>query len=103
MPLPAMSWMPKADRIAAVGTSAAPVRCNKTVAKINLSKMRTSCQINYPESPSKHHVAPTVGGVAKPAPPRNSLDHMHLKKADQVRRAPTRHPPPAAAPPPSHP
>ena len=77
--------MPKADRIAAVGTSAAPVRCNKTVAKINLSKMRTSCQINYPESPSKHHVAPTVGGVAKPAPPRNSLDHMHLKKADQLK------------------
>lgn len=93
-----MSWMPKADRIAAVGTSAAPVRCNKTVAKINLSKMRTSCQINYPESPSKHHVAPTVGGVPKPAPPRNSLDHMHLKKADQVRRAPTRHPPPRRRP-----
>ena len=76
-----MSWMPKAERIAAVGDG---TRLNKTVAKIDLAKMRTSCQINYPESPSKFHVAPTVGGPPRPAPPRTSIDHMHPPKADQV-------------------
>ena len=79
-----MSWMPKADRIAAVGDG---TRLNKTVAKIDLAKMRTSCQINYPESPSKYHVAPTVGGPPRPAPPRTSVDHMNPPKADQVTRA----------------
>ena len=77
-----MSWMPKADRIAAVGDG---TRLNKTVAKIDLTKLRTSCQINYPESPSKYHVAPTVGGPPKPAPPRTSIDHMNPPKANQVR------------------
>lgn len=74
--------MPKADRIAAVGDG---TRLNKTVAKIDLAKLRTSCQINYPESPSKYHVAPTVGGPPKPAPPRTSIDHMNPPKANQVR------------------
>ncbi len=78
-----MSWMPKADRIAAVGDG---TRLNKTVAKIDLAKMRTSCQINYPESPSKYHVAPTVGGPPRPAPPRTSVDHMNPPRADQVTR-----------------
>jgi hypothetical protein len=76
-----MSWMPKAERIAAVGDG---TRLNKTVAKIDLAKLRTSCQINYPESPSKYHVAPTVGGPPRPAPPRTSVDHMNPPKADQV-------------------
>ena len=62
-----------------------PQRCNKTVAKINLSKMRTSCQINYPESASKYHVAPTIGGPPKPAKPRTEVDHMKPVKLDQLK------------------
>ena len=45
-----MSWMPKADRIAQLGDS---VRCNKTVAKVALPRLRTSSQVNYPESAAR--------------------------------------------------
>jgi len=56
--------MPKADRIAQLGDG---VRCNKTVAKVDLPKLRTSSQVNYPESAARPHILPTFGGVALPA------------------------------------
>ena len=68
-----------AVRVSQLGQS---VRLNKSVAKVDLSKLRTSCQLNYPESPSKHHVAPTVGGppIEKP----KTTDHLHPYVPDQL-------------------
>eukprot|EP01043_Picozoa_sp_COSAG02_P034358 COSAG02_NODE_2396_length_8953_cov_12.894850_8_plen_247_part_01 len=59
-----MSWMPKAERVAQLGES---VRCNKTVSKVSLPRLRTSSQVNYPESAARPHVTRTFGGEALPA------------------------------------
>jgi Ca2+-binding EF-hand superfamily protein len=64
-----MSWMPHADRVAQLGSG---VRCNKTVAKIALPKLRTSSQVNYPESAARPHLVPTFGGPALPAIQRSN-------------------------------
>ena len=48
------------------------MRCNKTVAKIALPKLRTSSQVNYPESAARPHLVPTFGGPALPAIQRSN-------------------------------
>ena len=77
-----MSWMPKAERVAQVGDgTAAPQRLNKSVSKVQLAKMRTSCQVNYPESASKHRVGRTVGGRLSLTPlPRRDGTENHLRR-----------------------
>ena len=80
-----MPWLPYAERVAQLGEGTSnPQRLNKTVAKIQLSNLRTSCQINYPESASKYRVGPTIG-----APPKSARSHR--KPVDHLRRPRSRH------------
>eukprot|EP01043_Picozoa_sp_COSAG02_P095641 COSAG02_NODE_31984_length_524_cov_0.727059_1_plen_117_part_10 len=80
-----MPWLPDAERVAQLGEGTSnPQRLNKTVAKIKLSKLRTSCQINYPESASKYRVAPTIGGPPRPARSNRKQDHLRRPKPPQL-------------------
>ena len=81
-----MPWLPDAERVAQLGEGTSnPQRLNKTVAKIQLSKLRTSCQINYPESASKYRAAPAIGGPPILARSGCKQDHLRRPRSRQVR------------------
>ena len=61
------------------------VRLTKRVSRISLRNMRTSCQINYPESATKYRVAPVVGDLRDAARFRpQTADHLRTRASRQL-------------------